>query len=31
MTETRVLAYGTPEHKSALIELLRGLKIGSPA
>ena len=31
VTETRVLAYGTPEHKSALIELLRGLKIGSPA
>ncbi len=31
VTETRVLAYGTPEHKAALIEALRGLKIGTAA
>ena len=29
VTETRVLAYGTPEHKAALIELLLELKIGT--
>jgi len=31
VTETRVLAYGTPEHRAALVDLLRGLKIGTAA